>query len=374
MQYRKEIDGLRAMAVLPVIFYHAGWTLFQGGFVGVDIFFVISGYLITQIIVSDWQAGNFSIVNFYERRVRRILPALFLMLLVCLPLALWVLLPHELMAFARSLMAVILFVSNVIFWKESNYFSPDAEVLPLLHTWSLAVEEQFYVLYPLLLVVLLKASRKVTAWVLIAIAIVSLLLSEYLWRNAPEENFFLLPSRAWELLIGALAALYGANFVNHPNGLKQAAASLGLALIAVGIFFINDKLPFPSLYTLIPTLGAAFILLWADQQTYVGRWLALKPWVGVGLISYSAYLWHQPLFAFARLWLADEPNQWLMLGLIGLTLALAWVSWSFVERPFRKKGRFTRRQVFTFALVGALAFITIATILIYSKGLPARFA
>ncbi|WP_020394057.1 acyltransferase family protein [Thiolinea disciformis] len=374
MQYRKEIDGLRALAVLPVIFYHAGWQTFQGGFVGVDIFFVISGFLITQIIVSDWQAGNYSLIHFYERRVRRILPALFFMLLVCLPFALWVLLPHELMAFARSVIAVILFVSNLLFWKESNYFSPDAEVLPLLHTWSLAVEEQFYVLYPLLLIVLLKNSRKLMGLVLMGLALASLFLSEYLWRAAPEANFFLLPSRAWELLVGALAALYGAQVAHHTGLFKELAAALGLVLIALGIFFIHDDLPFPSVYSLIPTLGAALILLWADQHTYVGRWLSLKPWVGVGLISYSAYLWHQPLFALTRLWLADEPNQWLMLGLIGLTLSLAYMSWRFVERPFREKGRFTRRQVFSFACLAALAFVSIATILLYSKGLPARFS
>ena len=208
MRYRKEIDGLRALAVIPVILYHAGFNWFSGGYIGVDIFFVISGYLITSIIIKEQDAGTFSLANFYERRIRRILPALFFVLLVTLPFAWLWLLPHELKDFGKSLAAVILFASNFLFWKESDYFAADAELIPLLHTWSLAVEEQFYVFFPIIMMLFWVLGKRKLVAIFSVIGLLSLGLTEWGWRNFAEANFFLIPTRAWELMIGSLVAFY----------------------------------------------------------------------------------------------------------------------------------------------------------------------
>lgn len=208
MKYRREIDGLRALAVLPVIFFHAGFKAFEGGFVGVDIFFVISGYLITNIILSDLNAGKFSIVTFYERRARRILPALFFVMLCCLPFAWLWLVPTHLEDFCQSMAAVSVFSSNILFWRESGYFGVASELKPLLHTWSLAVEEQYYLFFPLFLLGLWKLRKRWIFGSLALVAIVSLLLAQWGAYNKPAATFFLLPTRGWELAIGALIAFY----------------------------------------------------------------------------------------------------------------------------------------------------------------------
>ena len=208
MKYRKEIDGLRALAIIPVILFHAGFKVFEGGFIGVDVFFVISGYLITTIILSDIESGKFSISNFYERRARRILPALFFIMLCCLPFAWFVLTPNHLKDFYQSLTAVSVFSSNILFWKESGYFDTATELKPLIHTWSLAVEEQYYILFPLLLVMLWKLRKQLILGSLIAITVISLFLAQWGAYNKPSATFFLLPTRSWELAIGALIAYY----------------------------------------------------------------------------------------------------------------------------------------------------------------------
>jgi len=222
MEYRREIDGLRAVAVLPVILFHAGVELFSGGFVGVDVFFVISGYLITSIILKEQQTGTFSLVRFYERRARRILPALFLVVIACIPFA-WIwLLPEDLKSFGKSLIAVPTFTSNILFARESDYFTPLAELKPLLHTWSLAVEEQFYVFFPILLILAHKW-RTVSNGVLIAaIGIISLCLAQWGLSTNPKIAFYFLPTRAWELMIGALIAVY----VLRPNAKTIASHEL----------------------------------------------------------------------------------------------------------------------------------------------------
>jgi peptidoglycan/LPS O-acetylase OafA/YrhL len=208
MEYRREIDGLRALAVLPVILFHAGFTTFSGGFVGVDVFFVISGYLITTIILTELEQGTFSIVNFYERRARRILPALFVMMLACLPFAWFWLLPEDMKDFSQSLLAVSVFASNILFWRESGYFDSAAELKPLLHTWSLAVEEQYYMLFPLFLMATWRFGRRWILGSLIAVALASLALAQWGSLVKPAATFYLLPTRVWELLIGAFAAFY----------------------------------------------------------------------------------------------------------------------------------------------------------------------
>ncbi|PID48757.1 MAG: acyltransferase [Proteobacteria bacterium] len=376
MQYRKELDGLRAVAVLPVMWYHAKLPWLTGGFTGVDIFFVISGYLITSILLSELQQERLSLLHFYERRARRILPALFWVLLVCLPFAWWLLLPHELAGFGRSLVAVAVFVSNLLFWQESDYFSPDADLMPLLHTWSLAVEEQYYLLFPLLLALGWKLGKGKARWIALGITLIALssfMLSECLWRASQAANFYLLPSRAWELMLGALTALY-LRYRSQPSGwLGQVGSLLGLAMIILGIFWLHTGLPFPGVYALLPTVGSVLIILFAAPSNGIGRLLAWPPLVWIGLVSYSAYLWHQPLLVFSRIYWLDEPaSGWRILILV-LTLLLAWLSWRFIEQPIRQRQRFSRRFIFTLAIVGSLIFIGIGGGLVVGKGFPGRF-
>lgn len=357
MQYRTEIDGLRALAVLPVIAYHAGFAGFSGGFVGVDIFFVISGYLITSILLDELQNQQFSLLGFYERRIRRILPALFFVLACTAAVAGWLLLPHEQAAFGRSLMAVVTFASNILFWKESDYFATESEYIPLLHTWSLAVEEQYYVIFPLLLAFLWKFGRQPIYLSLGLLALLGIATAEWLWRVDAGANFYLLPSRFWELLLGALAAMYLKNNAQANGWLAELMSALGLVLVLGSIFLLNTSLPFPSSYALLPTVGASLIILFAAPSNWVGRFLALKPLVFVGLISYSAYLWHQPLLVFARMQPYLEPNLELMAAMAFSSLLLAWFSWRYVERPFRNRQHFSRAQIFMFAAVGSLLFL-----------------
>ncbi len=339
MRYRQEIDGLRAVAVVPVVLFHAGFGIFSGGYVGVDVFFVISGYLITSIIINELGRGEFSLVRFYERRARRILPALFVVMLSCIPFAWLWMAPSQLEDFGRSLVAVSLFASNILFWLESDYFAPAAEEKPLLHTWSLAVEEQYYMLFPLFLLLTWRFGRPRVFYGIAAVAAVSLLLCEWSWRTMPVANFYLAPTRAWELLAGSLCAFVQFGAAQQRNDLL---AGLGLGLIVFAILAFDAATPFPSLYALAPVGGTALIILFAGAGTWTARLLSLPPLVGVGLISYSLYLWHQPLFAFARVYSTDVPAPSLMLGLALLALALAVLSWQYVEKPFRRKQKILR--------------------------------
>jgi peptidoglycan/LPS O-acetylase OafA/YrhL len=354
MRYRREIDGLRAVAVVPVVLFHAGLKIFSGGYVGVDVFFVISGYLITSIIIGELEQGVFSIVRFYERRARRILPALFFVMLSCIPFAWLWMAPSQLEDFGRSLVAVSLFASNILFWLESDYFAPAAEEKPLLHTWSLAVEEQYYMLFPLLLLLTWRFGRSRVFYLVAAVAAISLLLCEWSWRTMPVANFYLAPTRAWELLAGSLCAFAQSGAAPRRNDLL---AALGLGLIVFAIFAFDAATPFPSLYALAPVGGTVLIILFAGDGTWTARLLALPPLVGVGLISYSLYLWHQPLFAFARVYSTDAPSPSLMLGLALLALALAFLSWEYVEKPFRRKQRVFARPAPAILTASAAAMV-----------------
>ena len=378
MIYRKEIDGLRALAVLPVILYHAGLGIFNGGFVGVDIFFVISGYLITTILINDLDQQRFSILDFYERRARRILPALFLVLLVSLVAAWWLLPAKDMKSFSNGLVAVSLFASNILFRITTNYFDSTSDLNPLIHTWSLAVEEQYYVFFPLLLMLLWKVHRRWILPVLLTLFIASLILAQSRVAQHPVATFFLLPSRMWELLVGALIAYHTTSARPLQFSLlfsllfRQLISMLGLGMIGASVFLFNDHVPTPSIYTLIPTLGAGMILLAADQQTLVGRWLGCRWLVGIGLISYSAYLWHHPLFAFTRHAMLEEPTTSMYLALVALTLLRAVLSWKLVETPFRSKQQFTRMQIFSYAVIGGGLFLLIGLAGHFSKGFEFR--
>lgn len=376
LKYRKEIDGLRALAVIPVILFHAGFDLFSGGYVGVDVFFVISGYLITTIVLAEKEEGSFRLINFYERRMRRILPALFLVMIACIPPAWFWMMPEKLEDFGESLMAVILFVSNFLFWRKSDYFGPAADETPFLHTWSLAVEEQFYVFYPPLIMMCWFLGRRRLGFLIVATAVASLGLSEWAWRHQPSANFYLGPTRAWELMIGATVAFAAFGRQAERMGspwLRQAASALGLAMILYAVFVFDSSTHVPGLPALVPTVGTALIIAFAGPATLAGRLLALSPLVGVGLISYSAYLWHQPLFAFARI---RSPNELggVTFGLLALAaMALAYLTWRFVEKPFRDRRAVSRSTVFLSAAIASTVLFAAGLALDRSKGAAFRY-
>lgn len=376
IKYRSEIDGLRAIAVLPVIFFHAGFNLFSGGFVGVDIFFVISGYLITSILVSELDAGNFSIIRFYDRRARRILPALFLIMFVCIPFAWFWLLPRDMKAFSESLAAVSVFSSNILFWRTTGYFDAATELKPLIHTWSLSVEEQYYVLFPLMLLLSWRIGKIKVFYLLAAITSISLAFAHWGAFYKPTATFYLLPSRAWELLIGALVAFYYTehNIKKHKHWHSELGSLFGFLLIIYSIFFFTEQTPFPSLYALAPTIGTALILVFSTHKTKIGKFLGCKPLVFLGLISYSTYLWHQPIFAFARHKNLDEPNIFLMITLVVATVLLGYLTWRFVERPFRNRHYFSRKQVCVTSIICTSLFIFFGVTGILKNGYSTRFS
>lgn len=333
--YRSEIDGLRAIAVMAVIVAHSGLGWLPGGFAGVDVFFVISGYLITGILLREMSADNFSFRRFYVRRARRILPALFVMLAVCWVSAAFLMTPSQFKDYALAQASTVIFLSNAYFWSLFGYFSPSAAEQPLIHTWSLAVEEQFYLLFPILLLILWRVGRlRAVSIGVILIALLSLGVSEWGWRHKPEANYFFSLSRFWELLVGSLCALIERRHKSH----RSSLAWLGMALLIGSLALLNKSLPFPSIYAMGPVVGTALLLLFAREGTGVGRILSLPVLTGLGLISYSTYLWHQPVFAFAHLsgWLSgDEGALVLPVILIAIVLLLGWLSWRLVELPWR---------------------------------------
>jgi peptidoglycan/LPS O-acetylase OafA/YrhL len=378
MRYRSEIDGLRAVAVLPVILSHAGFETFNGGFVGVDVFFVISGYLITSILIDELDRGDFSIIRFYERRARRILPALFVVVLACMPFAWAWMMPSQLTDFSESVMAVVLFFSNILFWLEEGYFSTSSALKPLLHTWSLAVEEQFYVFFPLFLVLIWRRTRgpahRHALEAVLAVGVASFILSLVLERQAPSANFYLAPSRAWELMMGAACAFRTPENLSKWSG---AASLAGLALIGAAVVGYDENTPFPGVYAMAPVVGTSLVILFAVPGTFTARILSTAPMIGIGLISYSAYLWHQPIFAFARLRSLTEPGPVLMWGLVALTLVLAWISWRWVEQPFRNPAVSplqTQASVFAAAAGAAILLGTVGLSGHVLKGFPTRFS
>ena len=372
LMYRREIDGLRAVAVVPVILFHAGFGVFSGGYVGVDVFFVISGYLITTILINELAQGNFSIAGFYERRARRILPALFIVMLACLPFAYMWMLPSQLKDFSGSIFAVVISLSNLFFLTKVGYFAPSAELQPLLHTWSLAIEEQYYFIFPLFLLIINRLKLSIVGFIVFGLVIISFIFSEWAWREDAERSFFFTISRFWEIGVGSLCAFLTISKAPRSNNLLS---TVGLAMIVFSIFAYDANIPFPSVYALVPVIGTALIILFAAQGTWVARLLSMRVFVGIGLISFSAYLWHQPLFAFARLRSLTEPSEYLMAALAVAAVLLAWATWRFVEQPFRKSKNSligTRRGVFLVSgTIGAL-FISIGLSGHFGNGFEGR--
>ena len=378
--YRPEVDGLRAVAVLPVVFFHGGFETFAGGFVGVDVFFVISGYLITTILLREMRKGSFSFRRFYERRARRILPALSAMMLVAIPLAWVTLTPLQLRNFAQAVGATNLFSANVLYWRESGYFEEDSEANPLIHTWSLAIEEQFYLLFPVVLLIVvrfaIRARKNDQVFVLAtmaAIAAASYLWMEWWLRRDPIGNFFLAPGRIWELLVGSFCAVILLDFKVRRSA---ALSALGIAAILWSVFSFDEGTAFPSAAALFPVVGTALVILFADESTATGRLLSIKPLVWIGLISYSTYLWHQPLFVFARLGRQNRTTEFETIGLAILSLIIGYLSYRFVEQPFRKpKSRLLRSQkgIFALSVVSIVGFLGLAGIGHVLDGVPQRF-
>jgi len=329
-----------------------------GGFLGVDVFFVISGFLITGIIEREFSSGSFSLVGFYERRVRRILPALGVVIVAVTPAAWTILTPAQLKQYGQSVASVAVFSSNLLFWQQSGYFDVAAELKPLLHTWSLAVEEQFYLFFPLLLVVLLRLGKRARGVALSSLIIGSLVFAQVGANAQWTSNFYLLPSRAWELLLGAALALLGVRAGPGSAGRAREAVSF-LALIALvgSLVLLTEHDPLPGVLSLVP-VGATVALLWSSgPETLAYRVLTLKPLVTVGLMSYSIYLWHQPLFVLARHATRSDLGAPLAAILVGVTVALSSITYRFVERPFRRKYWLSRQRIFLLGAILSAGFL-----------------
>ena len=355
--HRADIDGLRALAVLPITFFHAGIPGFGGGYVGVDIFFVISGFLITRIIDRDVTEGRFSYGDFYERRIRRIFPALIGMLTACIAAAYYFVLPTEMHAFALSVLGTLLFASNIVFWRQSGYFDINAYDKPLLHTWSLGVEEQFYIGFPIILAVIIRHFPAQRRLLVALLAVVSLAACIVLTPVKPMATFYLIPTRAWELLAGSLIAL-GAVPTVRSAFIREIAAACGIVLIVAAIVLFDPQTGFPGVAAMLPVGGAALIVAYAPG-TRAGQVLAFRPFAFVGLISYSLYLWHWPLIVFARRLPLPGTALDHAVGLVIVSLVMGYLSWKFIETPFRNRSRFARKHVFGFAAASGAILLTV---------------
>ena len=380
IKYRPEIDGLRTIAVSAVILYHAqlnifDYSLFKGGFIGVDIFFVISGYLITLIILKELiSKGSFSFKNFYERRIRRILPVLLFVITFSLPLAWIFLLPSSFIEYSKSIIYSIGFTSNIYFWHSGQQYGAESGFLkPFLHTWSLSVEEQYYIIFPIVLFIVFKFIKKYLIHFLILSFIISLGLADWGSRNYPSFNYYILPTRGWEILAGSILAYFETRFSRRSKNhkLNLIFPSVGFLVILHYIVFFNEGIPHPSLYTLLPIIGTCLIIWFSNKDELITKILSNKFFVKLGLISYSLYLWHYPIFAFARInSIHNKISN--MLILILLTLILSILSYYYIEKPFRNKNySFKKISLILFSIT---AFVVIFNLLsIKYKGFEGRF-
>lgn len=360
--YRADIDGLRAIAVCLVVGFHALPTHLPGGFVGVDVFFVISGYLISGIILGKLAVGQFTVRDFYVRRVRRIFPALILVMVVSLIAGLLFLLPDEAIKLGKHMVAGALFVSNIVNWREAGYFDDEGALKPLLHLWSLGVEEQFYFVWPVLLAVVWRWRARATLLVFGVTALLSFIANLALLPTHPTAVFFLPFTRFWELIVGALLA-HQARVV-RPSQTKASdtrrdlASVIGLVLIALAVLCIRKSSPFPGIWALLPTLGAGLVL-WAGPRSMPNRTVLSGRWfVACGLISYPLYLWHWPVLSFAHIWSQREPTLAVVLGGCALSVVLAAGTFQLVEKPLRSSRLSSLRVVGL--LGGLMVLVTIA--------------
>ena len=381
LTYRPEIDGLRAIAVLLVIFYHAeitvlGNNFFKAGFIGVDIFFVISGYLITSLILKELKEKNkFSFLHFYERRARRILPALFFVMLLTIPFAWIYLLPSNFVDYSKSILYSIGFTSNFYFhFSGLEYGSPDGLFKPFLHTWSLSVEEQYYIIFPAALIICFKYLKKHILTILILSMVISLIIADWGSKNYPSITFYLLHSRMWELLAGSILSYFEVNYGRKikNNFLNNLIPLFGLVLIFSYIFFYNERITHPSFFTIIPVLGVCLLIWFSNKNDLITKILSSKLFVGTGLISYSLYLWHFPIFAFARI-KDNTPSQYDKFEWIFLTIVLSVLTYFLIEKFFKNRIAISKKALmFSLSSVLLLVFI-FNSYIIYKKGFDYKY-
>ena len=380
INYRPEIDGLRAIAVGVVILYHAeiiisGNTLFKGGFIGVDIFFVISGYLITSIIMNELiHNQSFSFKNFYERRIRRIIPVLLFIMLVSIPVAWICLTPITFVDFAKSILFSLGFTSNLYFYfSGQEYGALSGLYKPFLHTWSLSVEEQFYLIFPIMLFVIFKYFRKNFILIFLSISFMSLIFAYYGSINFTALNFYILPSRAWELLLGALISYEENNrkFFDNLSNKNFIFPKIGVFLIGYSVLFFQSGDGFPSLYSIIPVLGTILIIRYANKDEFITKVLSSKIFVGIGLISYSLYLWHYPIFAFGRITEITSGNLFKKVLLGVIILILSFFSYNFIEKPFRNRN-YSFKKIILILFIFSLIIVSISSLVIQKEGIKSR--
>jgi peptidoglycan/LPS O-acetylase OafA/YrhL len=374
-KYRPDIDGLRAIAVLPVLLYHAGVAGFSGGYVGVDIFFVISGFLIASIITKDIELKRFSFLSFYERRMRRIFPALFAVALFCVAAATILFEPKDFIQFGKSLLAMAAFISNLFFWRQAGtegYFG-FSSVLALLHTWSLSVEEQFYIFFPVSLILLRRWAKGYASNCLLFVIAASFAVSAWEAIYRPFSAFYLLAPRAWELLIGAFLAMQPMPPLNG-RVVRELAGIAGLGMIAYAIVAFDRQTDFPGLNALFPCLGA-WLIIYAgkDGASYVKTLLSLSPLVFIGVISYSLYLWHWPIIIFSKHFFVRALSDKETVIVLLCSLLAGFISFVFIESPFRRKeSAVSRRQVYGFGIAASIVSITLGFLIYWYQGFPQR--
>ena len=386
LSYRPEIDGLRAIAVISVIIYHLelkifGYQFFKGGFIGVDLFFVISGYLISLIIFEELiTKKTFSFLYFYERRARRILPVLLLVMLASLPFAYMYLLPSDIIDFSKSIFYSLGFISNFYFHYSGQQYFQNEKLTPYLHTWSLSVEWQFYILFPIILLILFKYFRKYLIQILILAFIMSLGLAEWGSRNHSSFNFYILPTRAWEILVGSILAYFELNKIKNYSGggdykfarvFNLTFPKLGILLIIFSIFFFDDKIPHPSIYTLLPVIGISLIIRFSQYDEFITKILRYKLFAGIGLMSYSLYIWHYPILTFSRIDELTQDNIFKKIFISVIILIISFFSYYLIEKPFRNK-KIKISLIFKILSLIFLILILFNLSVIFKEGLKKR--
>jgi peptidoglycan/LPS O-acetylase OafA/YrhL len=377
IKYRPDIDGLRAVAVMLVVLHHLSSKWMPGGYLGVDVFFVISGFLITKVISREIEEGRFTFAQFYERRVRRLFPALFVVLFFVLAAGYFLLLPSDYLAMFRATLGTVFFASNMVFWRDlaDGYFATNAGLNPLLHTWTLAVEEQFYLLYPLLLLVCFRYAKQHVVLALFVLSAMSLVAAEFLLHEHRVAVFFLSPFRAWELLTGAMIAFKAAPVLRSRHW-REVAAAVGLLAIVIPAFLYDVNTAFPALAAVPPVLGSALLIhAGSSGSSLAGRVLQWRPVVYVGLISYSLYLWHWPLLVFAKYWIDPASlGPWLPVLLLA-SLLISSGSYHFIERPFRKaRNGVSRRALLALGFAVVVPTTACALVGVLNRGLEGRFS
>ncbi|WP_460042554.1 acyltransferase family protein [Pseudomonas sp. S2_H01] len=370
MKYRSDIDGLRAVAVLSIVLFHLNAKILPGGFVGVDVFFVISGYLISKIIYSEVEEKIFSLSTFYVRRAKRILPALLSMLCLTSAVAYSQLYPSELVSYAKSVISSALFLSNIYFYETLNYFSPAADEIPLLHLWSLGIEEQFYIFFPLIIIAVCRFWKSAIPWVVASLLLLSVCFSEVILHISPSASFYLLPLRAFELLIGSLIAIQSGQIAKYSFNSNIVALTGAVALL-YSICFYNSSMRFPGLAAVLPSLGAALLIVGGARRNFASHLLESKFMVFFGKISYSLYLVHWPLIVFAKRSL-PHLNDYAFVGIVFvISTVMAYCNYRWIEQPFRGNRVASQpRTVLGASALSLTILILAASVVVMENGFP----